>query len=248
MFSPAQLIAEARTLGSTYGDTTLRTFIVGPMCVNSPNHHAVQYGDLVRVGHGLYRLAASEAASDGPTSFLAVGDAAPAGEAAPTPAEDEVLSATDEWFWEGNVQATVVNHLVASRWQIRRVANTATSEHGVDIEAERDGRRLLIEVKGYPGTTYARGVRKGERKTTSAVVQARAYFSNALLSGLVMRAENAEADVVLAFPAFATYERLARRVYGPLSTAGIALWLVASDGTVVELRESHEDWVVTPGP
>jgi hypothetical protein len=32
-FSPTQIIAEARSLGTTYPDTTLRTFIVGPMCV-----------------------------------------------------------------------------------------------------------------------------------------------------------------------------------------------------------------------
>lgn len=56
MFAPAQLITEARSAGSTYPDTTLRTFIVGPMCLNSPDHHAVQYDDLERVARGLLRL------------------------------------------------------------------------------------------------------------------------------------------------------------------------------------------------
>lgn len=55
VFSPAQLLAEARSAGSTYPDTTLRTFIVGPMCANSPDNHATQYGDLERVARGLYR-------------------------------------------------------------------------------------------------------------------------------------------------------------------------------------------------
>jgi Holliday junction resolvase len=59
----------------------------------------------------------------------------------------------EPWFWEGNVQAAVVSDLAANGWRIRRVANTATSEHGVDIEADRSGERLLIEVKGYPGAT-----------------------------------------------------------------------------------------------
>ncbi len=63
-FSPAELITEARAAGSNYPDTTLRTFIAGPMCLNSPDHHAVQYGDLLRVGHGSYRLATHEDASD----------------------------------------------------------------------------------------------------------------------------------------------------------------------------------------
>src|SRR5690242_11952489 len=56
-FSPADLIAEARSHGSAYAETTLRTFIVGPMCLNSPDNHAAQYGDLWRVGRGTYRLA-----------------------------------------------------------------------------------------------------------------------------------------------------------------------------------------------
>lgn len=224
VFSPAQLIAEARSLGTTYGDTTLRTFILGPMCANSPDHHGVQYRDLERVARGLYRLLASDrvpdAADPGPEALV---DAAVG---APPVAHD------DEWFWEGNVQAAVVSHLAATGWRIRRVANTATSEHGVDIEADRQGERLAIEVKGYPGSTYARGERKGLPKTTPAPAQARAYFSNALLSGLVMRSENSDARVVLAFPDVPTFNNLGTRVATPLAAAGIEIWLVGEDGNV----------------
>jgi hypothetical protein len=227
VFSPAQLIAEARSMGSTYPDSTLRTFIIGPMCANSPDHHAVQYGDLERVGRGLYRLIGTEA----------VGPAwAPPNPEALVDAAVEILQAAheDEWFWEGNVQAAVVSHLASRGWRIRRVANTAASEHGVDIEADRGGERLVIEVKGYPGSTYARGARKGDPKTTPAAAQARAYFSNALLSGLLMRAETGETRTVLAFPDVATYTHLGKRVAGPLATAGIELWFVAEDGAVTE--------------
>jgi hypothetical protein len=227
-FSPAQLLAEARALGSTYPDTTLRTFIVGPMCVNSPDHHAVQYGDLVRIGRGLYQLASAErdATSQKP---------------APTPESlvDKAVESTpvahdDEWFWEGNIQAAVVTHLAATGWRIRRVADTASSEHGVDIEAERDGERLMIEVKGYPSSTYARGERKGTAKPASVGAQARTYFSNALLSGVLMRAEGPAARVVLAFPDVPTFSNLGRWVAGPLAAAGIEVWLVSEDGTVTE--------------
>lgn len=44
VFAPAQLIAEARSGGSKHPNSTLRTLIVGPMCINSPDNHAVQYG------------------------------------------------------------------------------------------------------------------------------------------------------------------------------------------------------------
>lgn len=97
-FSPAQLIAEARSLGTTYQDTTLRTFINGPMCVNSPDHHAVQYGDLERIARGLYRLVSGpQGIADTPTEDLEV----LIGEAPEPPTAHD-----DEWFWEGNVQAS----------------------------------------------------------------------------------------------------------------------------------------------
>ena len=224
-FSPAQLIAEARALGTTYPDTTLRTFIVGPMCVNSPDHHAVQYGDLERVARGLYRLVAIDgiAGAPHPPGPEALVDAAVG--AAP-PAHDE------EWFWEGKVQAKLVSYLAAAGWRIRRVANTATGEHGVDIEADRPGERRVIEVKGYPGSTYARGERKGAAKSTSVAAQARTYFSNALLSGLLMRSEDSNARVVLAFPDVPTFSSLGERVAAPLRAAGVEVWLVRENGEV----------------
>ena len=168
VFSPSQLIVEARSRGCKYPDTTLRTFIIGPMCVNSPDHHAVQYGDLERVARGLYRLVGG--------SHTPPTRRPPGPEALVDAAVDAVIpDHEEEWFWEGNVQAMVVGHLAGSGWRIRRVANTASSEHGVDIEADRQGERLVIEVKGYPGRTYARGERRGEAKITPAAAQARAY-------------------------------------------------------------------------
>lgn len=111
------------------------------MCLNSPDHHAVQYGDLLRVGHGSYRLATHEDASDAVVE--------------PSEAPVEAKASTDDapqtaWFWEGNVQAAVVRYLAGDGWHIRRVADTASRERGVDIEGDRDGVRLLVEVKGYP--------------------------------------------------------------------------------------------------
>lgn len=224
-FSPAELIAEARRLGSSYPDTTLRTFIVGPMCVNSPDHHAVQYGDLVRVRRGLYRLAG--ATPDEPTAVTR----------APSVVETRIMEAAqplepDAWFSERNVKAAVVRHLAGERWHIRRVADTASRERGVDVEADRDGVRMLVEVKGYPASTYARGDRAGQPKSTPAPLQARAYFSHALLSGVLMRNDDAEARVVLTFPEMDTYRHLGERAEGPLSQAGIEIWLVDESGSL----------------
>lgn len=97
------------------------------MCLNSPDNHAVQYGDLTRVGRGLYRLA-----RDGERGTV------PISRPDDVPKAAEVVAAPhEEWFWEGNVQAAVVRHIAAEGWDIRRVADTASRERGVDIEESR---------------------------------------------------------------------------------------------------------------
>jgi hypothetical protein len=147
-------------------------------------------------------------------------------------AQNATAGASHTWFWEGNVQAALVRSLVKDGWEIRRVADTSTGEHGVDIEARREGRRLLVEVKGYPTSVYVRGEKRGQLKSTNPAVQARAYFSHALLAGLLMRASEADARVALAFPEFETYRSLASRVGGPLREAGVEVWLVDERGSV----------------
>lgn len=147
-------------------------------------------------------------------------------------ASPPIGGADEAWSWEGNVQAALVRHLAEAGWQIRRVADTGSGEHGVDIDAVREGQRLLVEVKGYPSTVYLRGEKRGKPKPTNPSVQARAYFSHALLSGLLMREANTEARVALAFPDFETYRSLARRVSGPLRAAGVEIWLVDESGDV----------------
>ena len=140
---------------------------------------------------------------------------------------------------EGNVQAALVRHLANDGWRIRRVADTHSREHGVDIEADRGGVTLLIEVKGYPYATYLNGPSEGQKKHFGVGAQARTYFGNAVLTGLLMRSDNADARVVLVFPALETFRTLARRSAPPLFLAEIEVWLVSEDGQVthVDSRE-----------
>lgn len=56
VFSPSDIVGEMRHQGSRYQESTIRTHIVSRMCANAPDHHAVVYDDLERVGPGLYRL------------------------------------------------------------------------------------------------------------------------------------------------------------------------------------------------
>ena len=55
-FSPAEIVKEVRSQGSDYQESTIRTHVVSRMCADAPDHHAVVYADLERVGRGLYRL------------------------------------------------------------------------------------------------------------------------------------------------------------------------------------------------
>ena len=89
------------------------------------------------------------------------------------------------WYWEGNVQATVAGFLTSEGWVIESVADTASRQQGVDLIATKQTRRLAIEVKGYPGTVYARGERAGQPKPTAPTTQARHWFAQALLTAVL---------------------------------------------------------------
>jgi hypothetical protein len=56
VFELHALLDEMRKRGTSYSESTIRTHITSRMCANAPDHHAVVYDDLVRVGHGRYRL------------------------------------------------------------------------------------------------------------------------------------------------------------------------------------------------
>ena len=55
VFAPEDVIEELARRGSHSRPSTIRTHVVSRMCRNAPDHHAVTYDDLERVGPGLYR-------------------------------------------------------------------------------------------------------------------------------------------------------------------------------------------------
>lgn len=228
-FSPADLIAAAREAGSAYPDQTLRSILISHLSAPAGDPRTGTARPFVRVGRAQYRLTDETGETTG-------GARETTSPPSPVAMEDGAPSPDTQWSWEGNVQASLVRTLAAKGWSILRVADTASREQGHDIVAERAGIQLLVEVKGWPSTHYARGAKQGEAKTYNQATQGRAYFSNALLSGLLMRADNPDAHVVLAFPAVTTFENLARRVGPTLRKVNIELWLVHEDGHVTVQR------------
>jgi hypothetical protein len=57
MFSIEDVLSEMQRRGTTYKESTIRTHIASRMCRNAPDHHETTYRDMVRISHGLYRLA-----------------------------------------------------------------------------------------------------------------------------------------------------------------------------------------------
>jgi len=68
LFSPIELITEARAAGCSYQETTLRTHIVNYMCVNAAGESAGRYPDLVRVFRGVYRFADDSSDASAPAA------------------------------------------------------------------------------------------------------------------------------------------------------------------------------------
>lgn len=134
--------------------------------------------------------------------------------------------ASRPWFWEGNVQATVMRHLQSRGYTIASFADTASHQHGKDIVAVGTEGPLWVTVKGYPKTT----------DRTQASVQAAIWFHGALFDLLDWRGSSAEVSLALALPDFQRYRSLAQRVrwLRPERHAGFSILWVHEDGTVEE--------------
>lgn len=122
------------------------------------------------------------------------------------------LPMNKDWFWEGNVVSAVAENLRRTGWKIEATANTATREAGVDLHATKDGKVLLVEIKGYPSKFYMRGEKQGQPKPTNPRTQARHWYSEVLLSAILRRSEQPEAIVAIAFPEFDELDVFVKRV------------------------------------
>lgn len=163
-----------------------------------------------------------------------------------SPPTERLWGQSERWFFKCTVQATVVEYLSQDHWQIRwvgdcmardRIRATRLARDGepiYDLDAERDGIRLLVEVIGHPGADDS-----GDGRP-SFVTQGRglavARYSDALLSGPAMRRQHPGARVVQAFPAQGLYCTSVPRAYGGslMRASEVELWMVGEEGTVIE--------------
>jgi hypothetical protein len=142
------------------------------------------------------------------------------------------MDVTHDWFWEGNVVDSIVYDLKKDAWRNVSKANTHSKERGVDIHAEREGRSLLIEVKGYPSTSYRDPNRAGQVKPTNPRNQAQQWYSHALLKVMRLQTKHPNALVALGLPNFPRYRTLFDETRGGLQKLGTALLMVSENGQV----------------
>jgi hypothetical protein len=144
------------------------------------------------------------------------------------------------WYWEGNVQARVAAFLKAQGWTITRSADTASFQKGIDLIAAMGDRRLAVEVKGFPGTVYARGPKAGQAKPTKPALQARHWFGEAILSGILIRGSDEHIEIALAFPDVPRYRQLLARSVRALACLSFRVLLTNEAGIVTEFEVSQE--------
>lgn len=140
-----------------------------------------------------------------------------------------------DWFWEGNVQQKIVDHLLAQKHTVIKFANTLTKEAGPDIIADRGGRGLLVSVKGYPSKNYADPRRASEVKKTHPATQARHWFREALAEMIFALAEDSEREAAMGLPDHTSYVTAWGKVRPITAKLGIKCFFVSENGQVREV-------------
>jgi hypothetical protein len=137
---------------------------------------------------------------------------------------------TTAWDWEGNVQAAVARRLERDGWSILSTADTARRQRGDDIRAMKDGRELVVEVKGWPPSTYADPRRTGEVKRTNPTVQAHHWLATAILGSMRVLGTRPDTGVSIALPDHPRYRDLVGEIGQQLSALGIdIIWVTRED-------------------
>jgi hypothetical protein len=150
---------------------------------------------------------------------------------------------SDDWFWEGNVQEALAAHLRAQGWVVDALADTASKARGIDLSASRDGRRLAVEVKGYPSETYADAARAGVKKRTNPTNQAQKWFSQAVMKAITTTNGDGDPEVAIAFPDHPRFRGLIAKSEWALRRLRVGVYLVQEGGEIEQVlpHESSPD-------
>jgi len=205
---------QAHPEGATDSELTRPLGLKNQAQANQRCHQLADEGPVVRRRvNGRLRNYATGAAQGAPPP------APPAPPARPRP---EVGAGHRPWHWEGNVQSWAAAYLLRQGYFIRRVADTAAHEHGIDLVAEKGGRELWVTVKGFPAGT----------RHTQPSTQPGIWFEGALFDIIEWRGQDPGVELAIALPDLPRYRHLAERVHRLQPIAGFSYLWVHEDGSV----------------
>lgn len=142
---------------------------------------------------------------------------------------------TTEWFSEEYIRNSITKYLKQNGYKIHRAA---VAEDGTrSIVASRFFKKEIIEVKGYPKDYYTHTTAKGTIKNSSALHQAKQWFSDALFNSFTNFGQYYSGDSVLlaiALPNVERYKAIIERVheYFTLNNLSFKIYLVNETGEV----------------
>lgn len=136
--------------------------------------------------------------------------------------EDETFESPQhaDWYWEGNVQDKVIQHLKKQGFEIISSADTSSHQTGIDITARKADQELWVTVKGYPHGT----------PKTNPIVQAGHYFKDAIFDVIQYRDAEKNVNLAVALPDFGRYHRLAGKITWFKAAANYKYYWVNENG------------------
>ncbi|MCX6821999.1 MAG: hypothetical protein NTW30_04445 [Candidatus Aenigmarchaeota archaeon] len=140
----------------------------------------------------------------------------------------------NEWFEETNISRKIRDYLKETGHEIIRF-NDDKRQKGHDIEVVKNGIKTIIEVKGYPSEFYVGTEKQGKRKPTYPNLQAKHWFSEALLSLLSAKCEAwDEVTIAMGLPRYPKYEELCSRIATLREKLGMKIYFVDCTGKIEE--------------
>lgn len=88
----------------------------------------------------------------------------------------------NDWFYEGNVSRVLVEYLKSQSCKCNKDNSDAIHAPGADVIVFKDGKKEIIEVKGYPSDKYMTGNKKGQKNRTKPSSQAKHWFADCMKS------------------------------------------------------------------
>lgn len=137
----------------------------------------------------------------------------------------------DEWFEETNVAIRIKEFLIVQGYTIQRF-NDNKKAKGHDLVAVRDGKILIVEVKGFPSDKYVSGINKGQKKRTHPNLQSKHWYSEALTALLFAKSQDWDVTVAMGLPYHDKYLEIIKKLRTINEKIGIVYFIVNESNEV----------------